>query len=162
MYKRQAQANALAVQQKNFEDQQELNKQQVTAATAATEAAQTNAIALQENDYRNQKSLANSTASNNGIDLSPIVAALQGGNQTTSTGTTNVSRSGNTDNINFTLNGQTYTGKSREVYASHLAGTEDRNSQAWKNAYAQVLQQFPDINKQIIYKSPTQYFGMKG
>jgi hypothetical protein len=61
-----AQANALAVQQKNFEDQQALNKQQTIDTAEAAKAKQANDLALQQQSadlsLRNSNSTAGVTA----------------------------------------------------------------------------------------------------
>ena len=66
-------------------------------------------------------------------------------------------RAGNTDNISY--GGKTYT---RENFAAIMAGTNNTNDPAYKEAYTQVMSEFPDYNKQTSYISPTALFGMKG
>ena len=141
-----AQANALAVQQKNFEDQQELNRQQVAAATETAKAKQANDLALQQQSadlaLRNSTSTTNATNANNlkiANLMNPVATPTTA---TPAANSGNLSRVGNTNNV--TVGG--WSG-SRESAADRISGSQDRNSVAWQTAYKQILGEFPDINQ---------------
>jgi hypothetical protein len=122
-----------------------LDKLNAQRTLDATSLKQANDLALQEQQYnlalRNQMSTA-SAGSVNIPGLTSTPAATPAGSSAAKVGT--LSRVGNTNNV--TVAGWSGT---REAAADRIAGTQDRNSVDWQNAYKQILQEFPDIANKV-------------
>ena len=96
-------------------------------------------MAESQREFEAQMALARATLDKSSVDVpdpssktKPDVPATQ--NST-------FSRVGNTNDITI----GTWVG-SREDAATNRAGTDNRNSQAWQNAYNEIMSAFPDVN----------------
>ena len=142
------------------------------AGQIAQAQAQYAAQQEQQREFDAQLAATNAqTAATNaqGLSMSDILAALQGGGAGTSATTSTpaiqdvISNFNKTGSNNFDLSGSGLTAPAgvnlsnvtREDLATILSGA-GRNTNAWNTVYKQILQLNPDVSSKAVYSSPQQ------